>query len=316
MARILLVEDDDVLREMTCTVLQLENHEVVTARDGLEALTLFQQTSPEMVVSDIGMPFMDGYGLLDAVRKLPEGAAVPFLFLSAYSERKDIRQARELGADDYLSKPFEMRELLEAVRTRLARRRAALLFDTREAHLQTITLLANLIEARDAYTRGHVERVQQLALRLGRALNWSAEDLSALEYGALLHDVGKITTPEAILNKPGDLTAEEIKIMREHTTAGAAILRGVSHLERAVPFALHHHERWDGGGYPEGLAAEKIPREGRLMAIVDVFDALTTDRSYHQGKSVASVLEMLQREAGAYFDPQMVGVFISLFQAD
>jgi len=315
MARISLAEDNDVLREMTKTVLQLDGHEVLTAPDGDQALKLFQQTLPDLIVSDIGMPVMDGYELLDSVRQLPQGVAVPFLFLSAYSERQDVRQARNLGADDYLFKPFDMRELLEAVRTRLERRRAALLFDTREAHLQTIILLANLIEARDAYTRGHVERVQQLALKLGRALAWPVEELATLEYGALLHDVGKITTPEAILNKPGGLTAEEVQIMRAHTTAGAAILRGVSHLECAVPFALYHHERWDGGGYPAGLAGLKIPREGRLMAIVDVFDALTTDRSYHQGQSVPQVLEIIQRDAGKYFDPQMVGVFLSLFPA-
>lgn len=316
MTRILLAEDDDILREMITSILQLEKYEVICASDGQEALNLFQATAPDMVVSDIGMPFMDGYALLDAVRKLPEGAMVPFLFLSAYSEHKNFRQARELGADDYLVKPFEMRELLDAVQIRLERRRASLLFDTHQAHLQTIILLANIIEARDAYTRGHVERVQQLALRLGHALGWSASDIALLEYGALLHDVGKIAIPEAILNKPGKLTLDETEIMRSHTTTGAKILLGVSHLQRAAPFARCHHERWDGNGYPDGLAGEKIPREGRLMALVDVFDALNSDRPYHRGLPVQRVLEIIQREAGNYFDPQMTAVFVDMLLAD
>jgi putative two-component system response regulator len=276
------------------------------------ALEAFPSVIPDLIVSDISMPYLNGYGLLDGVRQFPDGKVVPFLFLSALSERDDVTRARELGADDYLFKPYEPEELITAVRSRLERRRVAELFDTRQAHLQTIILLANIIEARDAYTRGHVERVQQFALELGRALGWSQEELAILEYGALLHDVGKIAVPEAILNKPSNLTPEELTIMQQHTVIGAKIVAGISHLAAARYYILSHHEKWDGTGYPEGLKGDQIPREGRVLALADVYDALTSDRSYHKGMVFEKALDFIRERSGTHFDPEMVEVFIKL----
>ncbi len=312
MAKILLVEDDEFLRNMTRTVLEINGFNVFAYADGELALEAFPKICPDLVVSDINMPKLDGFGLLDAVRHLTNGTAVPFLFLSAWSERDAITEARRLGADDLLSKPFEPIDLISAVQARLERRRMIELFDTRQAHLQTITLLANVIEARDPYTRGHVERVQQFALELGTALNWPATALATLEYGALLHDVGKIVIPEAILNKPGQLTPEEMSVIKSHTVAGAHIIQGVSHLKEARPYILYHHERWDGRGYPEGLKGESIPPEGRLLAIVDVYDALTTDRPYHKEMPVSEVLNFLRSGSGRHFDPVMVELFCKI----
>jgi len=312
MAKILLAEDDEFLRNMTRTVLEINGFEVFAFPNGALALDAFPSVCPDLVVSDINMPELDGFGLLDGVRHLPNGAVVPFLFLSGSSERDAVTQARRLGADDLLPKPYEPVDLISAVQSRLERRRMIELFDTRQAHLQTITLLANVIEARDAYTRGHVERVQQFALELGIALNWSATALAALEYGALLHDVGKIVIPEAILNKPGRLTPEEMSVIKSHTVAGAHIIQGVSHLKEARPYILYHHERWDGQGYPEALKGEAIPPEGRLLAIVDVYDALTTDRPYHTGMPVGEVLDFLRNGSGSHFDPVMVELFCKI----
>lgn len=309
MEKILLAEDDDALRMMTRAILELHGFEVHAFANGQLALDAFVSVLPDIVVSDISMPIMDGYGLLQGVRQLPMGAVVPFLFLSAYSERADVAEARRLGADDYLFKPFETDDLVTAVRARIDRRRAAELFDSREAHLQTITLLANVIEARDVYTRGHVERVQQLAVELGKALGWPWDRLAVLEYGALLHDVGKITVPEAVLNKPTNLTPEELDVMRKHTTSGAHIVGGITHLESARPYILSHHEKWDGTGYPQGLKGENIPPEGRLLAIVDVFDALTSDRPYHKGVPPQEAITFLRKGSGIHFDPYMVEVF-------
>jgi putative two-component system response regulator len=312
MAKILLAEDDEVLCDMTRTVLEINGFEVFAFPDGELALEGFPKVCPDLVVSDINMPKLDGFGLLDAVRKLPNGTVVPFLFLSAWSERDAVTEARRLGADDLLAKPFEPVDLITAVQARLERRRMTELFDTRQAHLQTITLLANVIEARDAYTSGHVERVQELALELGRALMWSFADLTILEYGALLHDIGKITIPEAILNKPTKLTPEEFDIMMRHTIDGAVIIEGVSHLREAKNYILYHHEKWDGTGYPEGLRGTNIPREGRLLAIVDVYDALITERPYHNKMSPKEVLDFLRSGAGTHFDPGMVELFCKL----
>ena len=312
MAKILLAEDDDTLRKLTSIILEMSGFDVFAYPNGRLALNAFSVVDPDLVVSDIGMPILDGFGLLDGVRRIPEGAVVPFLFLSAHSEQEDINAARRLGADDFLFKPFAPSDLVDAVRTRIERRRMTEIFDTRQAHLQTIILLANVIEARDLYTRGHVERVQAMALELGHALGWSKTAISALEYGALLHDVGKIIVPEAILNKPSQLTSEEQEIIQRHTITGAHIIDGVSHLRDARPYILSHHEKWDGTGYPNGLKGFDIPVEGRLLAIVDVYDALTSDRPYHHGIPVLDALKFLRNESGKHFDPDMVEVFCRL----
>lgn len=312
MTRILLAEDDDMLRRMTRAILEINGYEVFAYPNGQAALEAFEQINPDLVVSDISMPILNGFQLLEAVRKLSSGSVVPFLFLSALSEHDDVYHAKRLGVDDYLFKPFQPEDLLVAVQARLERRWAAELFDSHQAHLQTITLLANVIEARDTCTRGHVERVQQSALELGNALGWSLEDRLILEFGALLHDVGKISIPEAVLNKSGPLTPEERHIMQQHTIAGARIIESVPHLRPARPYVLYHHERWDGTGYPEGLAGNDIPRGGRLMAIVNVYDALTSDRPYHKGMSPEEALAFLQRESGRHFDPNMLPVFIEI----
>lgn len=310
MTTILLVEDDVSLLDIMREILEMEQYQVVTARNGLEALMLLDQHLPDLVVSDLMMPVMDGFTLLREVRARPEGAGLPFLFLTARSSREDMTRARQLGVDDYLFKPFDSGELLTAITSRLRRRKSQQLFDTRAAHLQTITMLANVIEARDENTRGHVERVQQISLSLARALGWNSDDLIVLEYGALLHDIGKIVVPREILTKPSSLNEDEWRLMRRHVEVGAEMLAEVDHLRPAIPYVLYHHERWDGKGYPKGLAEEQIPREGRLLAIVDAFDAMTSDRPYHPALQREAALEEIRQKGGTQFDPDMVAVFL------
>jgi putative two-component system response regulator len=312
--KVLLVEDDAPLLEVMRSILEGEGFEVCPAVNGKQALDLFISTRPSLVVSDIMMPEMNGYELLESVRVLPEGITVPFLFLSARTERSDVDRARSLGVDDYLFKPFDAPELINAVRARLDRRRIIELFDTRSAHLQTVTMLANVIETRDPYTAGHLERVRRLALNLAFALNWNTEEIAILELGAILHDVGKIVVPSQVLKKTGPLTKEEWKLMRQHPEIGAKMLEGVDHLKAAIPYVLHHHEWWNGSGYPTGLKGLKIPLEGRLLAIVDAFDAMTTNRPYHSSMPAADALEELARYRGVYFDPDMVDAFIQAYK--
>lgn len=314
MATILLAEDDDNLRLLTKTILELAGHQVHSHPNGMRALDAFEELRPDLVISDINMPILNGFGLLDGVRQRASGAVVPFLFLSGRSEYEDIRQARRLGADDFLAKPFEPEELVDAVRTRLERHKTIELFNTHSAHLQTIIMLANVIEARDPYTRGHVERVQKYATELAQRLGWTLEALAILEYGALLHDIGKVSVPEHILNKASRLTDDEMEVIKQHTTAGARVLEGITHLHQAMPYVLYHHEKWDGTGYPEGLAGENIPLEGRLLAVVDVFDALTSERPYRKGMPIQEALEIIRKDAGTHFDPRMAEVFIEIQQ--
>jgi putative two-component system response regulator len=315
MAKILLAEDDSLLLEVMPNILEAEGYELYRASNGKQALDLFVSIHPDLVVSDIMMPEMDGFELLQAVRKIPIGVTVPFLFLSARTERTDVSMARVLGVDDYLFKPFDAPELVEAVRSRLNRRRQVELFDTRAAHLQTIIMLANVIETRDPYTAGHLERVRRLALNLAFAMNWKQDDIAILEFGAILHDIGKIIVPSMVLKKTGPLNEDEWKLMRQHPDIGAKMLEGVDHLRAAVPYVLYHHEWWNGSGYPQGLKGIRIPREGRLLAIVDAFDAMTTNRPYHSSMSAKEALEEIQRNKGIYFDPDMTDVFIKTFRA-
>jgi len=261
------------------------------------------------------MPQMDGFTLLRSVRAHAAGAAVPFLFLSARTEPADTMQARTLGADDYLFKPFDADDLSMAVKAKLARRRAVERFDTRAAHLQTVLMLSNVIEARDNSTHGHVGRVQTYALELARALAWDEEALAVLEFGALLHDVGKVLVPRTILNKAGTLQPAEWEMLRRHPQDGARMLAGVDHLRAAVPYALTHHERWDGGGYPRGLAGGEIPIEGRLLAVVDAYDAMTSQRPYRGPMPREAACAEITQRSGHQFDPQMAEAFVRLREA-
>ncbi len=310
--KILLVEDDNVLREAAQEILANEGYEVTSVRNGQEALDVLNDLIPDLIVSDISMPKMDGFALLDAVRSSESGMTIPFLFISGDVTRGSVSQARRLGADDYLFKPFELVELSDAIRVRLDRRRTVLLFDTREAHLQTVNMLANAIEARDYYTRGHVDRVRKYALDLGSSLGWSKEQLTVLEFGAILHDIGKVVVSEAVLNKKGPLNTDEIAHIRQHVEAGAQMLKGITHLQPVIPYVIYHHERWDGNGYMHGLAGEKIPVEGRLLAIVDVFDAMTSERPYHAAMSKEQALEQIRERRGVDFDPLLVDAFLRL----
>ena len=314
MSKILLVEDDALLLEVMRSLLEVEGFEIHPASNGKQALDYFVSNRPDLIISDIMMPEMDGYELLESVRVMPNGVTVPFLFLSARTERADVSRARSLGVDDYLFKPFDALELINAVRSRLDRRRLVELFDTRAAHLQTVIMLANVIEARDPYTAGHLERVRRLALNLAFALDWTNEEIMILEFGAILHDIGKIIVPSRVLKKTGPLDEEEWKLMRQHPEAGAKMLEGVDHLKAAIPYVLYHHEWWNGSGYPAGLSGDKIPREGRLLAIVDAFDAMTTNRPYHISMMAKEAIEEIRQNRAIYFDPDMVDVFIQSYK--
>jgi putative two-component system response regulator len=312
MAHLLVVEDDRDLLEAMVEILGNDGHQVTATSNGREALAAFEHQPPDLILSDLMMPEMDGYALLEAVRAQPAGAATLFLLLSARTARADVGRARDLGADDYLFKPFTAAELVRAVRVKLERRRAVEAFNTQAAHLQTVTLLTNLVEARDRHTAGHLERVQGQARSLGQALGWSPEALAILEFGALLHDIGKIEVPRLVLNKPGPLVPDEWHIVRQHPETGARILEGVDHLRPALPYVRHHHERWDGRGYPAGLAGEEIPREGRLLAIVDAYDAMTSVRPYRAQLSPDAAMDEIRGGAGHQFDPGMAAVFYEL----
>ena len=313
--KILVVDDEKDMRELVELVLKTEkteNYQIVMTETAKKALDIFDNISPDLIISDIRMPEMDGFAFLEKIRSRDKGAAVPFLFLSAYSQRENLSQARSLAVDDYLYKPFAPKELLEAVHVRLKRRKDVLLFDTREAHLQTVEMLANAIEMRDHNTRGHIDRVRKIATLFGKKLGWDQSELRILDFGAILHDVGKLKIEAKILNKQGSLNQEEWDIMRQHPENGAEMLEGIDHLKEAIPYVLYHHERWDGKGYPHGLKGEKTPIAGRMLSLVDNYDAVRNDRSYHKGCSKEKTLRMIEENSGIIFDPVLVKKFLEI----
>jgi putative two-component system response regulator len=314
--QILVVEDSPQIRHTLAVTLQMEHYQVHQAENGRAALALLERVTPDLILSDINMPHMNGIEFYKAVRQVPRLLPIPFIFLTANDSAEDIQMGRALGVEDYLTKPIENDNLLAIINARLLRAAEVQIAQIGLAYLETVNVLANTIEGRDPYTHGHVERVASYARRLAQKLGWSPEHVRTLEFGARLHDIGKIVVPDHILKKAGPLTDEEWHTMKEHPLAGAKILRAISHLQGTLPYILYHHEKWDGSGYPHRLRGKDIPIEGRLLAIADVYDALTTARPYHPPRSQAEVARFLQANAGRLFDPHLVQVFLRLMDEE
>ena len=306
---LLIVEDNHALREGLGEMLSLEGFTIVTAINGRDALEKMNGLAPDLILSDISMPEMDGYEFFRAVRSRPEWVTIPFLFLSARGEKEDILTGKDLGADDYLVKPLTRDELVTAVRARLARSRQVRVAQLQQAYEASLSVLSNAIEVRDQYTRDHVDRVMAYALILAEELGWKGNQLEQLRFGSILHDIGKIHIRETTLRKTGPLTDEEWKEIKAHPITGFEMIKGIPYLSPAVPVVRHHHERWDGGGYPDGLEEEDIPLAARIVAVSDSFDAMTTSRPYRAARSLEDAYEEIMRNSGSQFDPEVVEAF-------
>ncbi len=303
---LLIVEDDPAMLVAFRDILEGSGYVVTTAANGKDALRLLQEVKPALILSDIAMPGMDGIELYKAIRQRPEGAAVPFIFVTARGTREDIFAAKALGVDDYITKPATRTELLTAVRARLQRSDELLLLQLKAV----LRAMANAIEARaGVYTLRHVEAVNAYAQAMALELGWDEFQLEGLEFGAILHDVGKIGVPEKILSKEGPLDEDEWAEMRMHPVYGAHMIEGNPYLDSALPLVLHHHERWDGKGYPDGLVGEAIPFGARLLAVADTFHAMTSDRAYRPALASDKAFEEILYQSGKQFDPQMVEAF-------
>jgi putative two-component system response regulator len=306
---ILLVEDSDVLRQGLKSLLEQEDYLVITGGNGKEALDKMGVMTPDLILADILMPEMDGYELFEAIRSKSEWISIPFIFLTARRERKHILAGKRLGAEDYLLKPISPEDLLTAIRSRLGRSQQLLLAQLQESYEASLIMLANAIEVRDPYTRGHVERVMNYAQTIAEYLGWTTFEINNLRFGSILHDIGKINIAEDILNKEDSLTDEEWVEMRKHPEMGAELVKGIHYLDPAVPVILYHHERWNGSGYPYGLKAEKIPISARIVAIADSFDAMTTERPYRKELTPEQAFSEVISGRGIQYDPLMVEAF-------
>ena len=338
-SKILIVDDDENLLHLCNAALRAEGYRnVVTTPDPRGVLAHFVEEDPDILILDVTMPHLDGFQLLGLLQEsIREGLSLPVLMTSAILTPERQRIALERGAVDLIEKPFEMADFLLRVRnllkTRLAYRelenRNRVLFDAlldhsdqvtdyrlklKETQLEVISRLARAGEQHDDDTGKHTQRVAVTAALLAQELELDEEKIDVIHKAAPLHDVGKIGVSDAILLKPGKLTDEEFRRMQMHCQLGAELLSGGRSevLRVAETIALSHHERWDGRGYPLALAGEAIPLEGRILAVADVFDALTHERPYKHAWPIEDAKAEIYRQAGQQFDPQIVDCFMRL----
>jgi putative two-component system response regulator len=306
---VLVVEDDTLMREALQEIIEDNGFRVIEAGHGQEALLIMSEVVPDLIVSDISMPLMDGLTFFHKVRERASWVSIPFIFLTARGERQQILLGKDMGAEEYLVKPVMPEELLRTIRARLARSRQLRLAQLQESYEASLTMLANAIEVRDQYTRGHVERVTSYAVTIAQGMNLDRQLIEAIRFGAILHDIGKIHVRESILRKRSPLTKEEWNELSRHPVTGAEMIKDIPYLVPAVPAVRYHHERWDGQGYPEGLSGVQIPLPARIVTVADSLDAMTTDRPYRKGLSPELAYQEIVDNAGTQYDPRVVSAF-------
>ena len=309
-ATVLVVEDDADVRSTLADHLKAQNYQVVTAPSAEVALEVLDGARVDLILTDVHMGAMSGVELCARLKADPRFRLIPVILLTARSDLAARVAGLAAGADDFFGKPCDFTELRTRVASLL---RVKFLLDQLEQAENVLTMLGMTIEARDPYTGGHCERLAAYAVSLGRALGVDERTLKALRLGGFLHDLGKVALPDGILLKPGPLDTGERTRMQTHPVVGADLIGSLRTLDDVRPIVRYHHERLDGSGYPEGLAGEAIPLGARIMAVVDVYDALRSERPYKAPLPHARVAEILRRESDAgYWDPRIVKTFIDV----
>lgn len=328
-ARILIIDDEPANLKLLDKMLASQGYEQrVLIQDPREVLDCYREARPDLILLDINMPHLDGYQVLEQIKALDDPLQPPVVILTAQHGRDYLLKALAAGARDFIGKPFDRAELLMRVRNLLdaqlghrmlheqkgvleemVRLRTEELNQTR---LEIVRRLGRAAEYRDNETGYHIIRMSQISALLARKLGWSDADCELMLNASPMHDVGKIGIPDAILLKQGKLEPGEFEIIKSHARIGADLLDGNDSalLRLAREIALTHHEKWDGGGYPNGLAGEAIPQSGRIAAVADVFDALTSSRPYKKAWTLESAETYLRDSAGSHFDPAIVACFL------
>lgn len=329
--RILIVDDEELICRLLAQRLTSEGYACVTANNGREALSHFYKDTFSLIISDIRMPEMDGIELLKRVKDLNPNMMV--IMVTAYPELDMAVEAMRLGAYDFIIKPADLDLILLSVRKALEKRRLEEELEAyhkhlerlveertaglrqayrvlKKAHFDSVKVLAEAIDAKDPYTRGHSDRVRRMSLKIAGHLGFLEERLESLEYGALLHDIGKIGIKDEVLQKPGALNPGEYQYIQEHTLIGAKIVEGIDFFKDKIPMIRCHHEYYDGSGYPDGLVGETIPLEARIITVPDAFDAMASLRPHRRAMPLEEVLMELEKGRAKQFDPKVLEIFL------
>ncbi|MGA2463010.1 MAG: HD domain-containing phosphohydrolase [Thermodesulfobacteriota bacterium] len=329
--QILIVDDEEVMCSILARRLTREGYTCVTANDGREALQYFYKHPFSLIISDIKMPEMDGLALLKRVKATNPKMMV--IMVTAFPEIDLAVEAMHLGAYDFIIKPADLDLVILSVKKALEKKRLEeeivayrshleRLVEERttklqqayrilkKAHLDSVKVLVEAIDAKDPYTRGHSDRVTRMSLKIAFQFGFAEDRLESLEYGALLHDIGKIGIKDEVLQKPGALNSEEYQYIQEHPLIGVKIIEGLDFFKDKIPMIRHHHEHYDGSGYPDGLLGAAIPLEARIIAVPDAFDAMTSARPHRGMMPLQDVLMELEKCKGTQFDPKILEIFL------
>ncbi len=329
--QILIVDDEEVICSILARRLTREGYTCVTANNGREALQYFYKHPFSLIISDIKMPEMDGLALLKRVKATNPKMMV--IMVTAFPEIDLAVEAMHLGAYDFIIKPADLDLVILSVKKALEKKRLEeeivayrshleRLVEERttklqqayrilkKAHLDSVKVLVEAIDAKDPYTRGHSDRVTRMSLKIAFQFGFAEDRLESLEYGALLHDIGKIGIKDEVLQKPGALNSEEYQYIQEHPLIGVKIIEGLDFFKDKIPMIRHHHEHYDGSGYPDGLLGAAIPLEARIIAVPDAFDAMTSARPHRGMMPLQDVLMELEKCKGTQFDPKILEIFL------
>lgn len=311
--RILIVDDEPANLKVMREVLG-NQYRMSFAKSGAAALALLEKEQPKLILLDIMMPDMNGFEVCEILKSTPALSHIPIIFVTALGDESDEFKGFELGAVDYITKPISPAIVRARVKTHLSLVQAEQL---KQAHVDLVHRLGRAAEYKDTDTGEHIARMSQYSKLLALEFGMGEQQAELLRQAAPMHDVGKIGIPDAILLKPGRLTPDEFDHMKQHAAIGAQILANSSSplLQLAHKLAIEHHEKWDGSGYPNGLKGEQISVEGRIVAIADVFDALTSKRPYKEAWGVEEALEHMQAQAGKHFDPHLINLFVNKLDA-
>ena len=322
---ILIVDDEASGRDTLEAILEPEGYILVMAENGYQAIEKAVQIKPDVILLDVMMPGMNGFEVCRRIRSEEQLAEIPILFLTALDDRQSLLNGLEAGADEFISKPFDRFELrarlLGITRLNRFRKLSEERLNLEIAHVElkaayeaTIEGWSRAMDLRDRETEGHTLRVTELTLELAKLVGMPQNELVHVRRGALLHDMGKLGIPDSILLKPDKLNTDEWELMRQHPQLAYDMLYPIEYLHPALDIPYCHHEKWDGSGYPRGLKGEQIPLSARIFAVVDVWDALTSDRPYRGALGRDEVLEYIKEQSGKHFDPQIVGLFLQVIQ--